>query len=174
MKRRAVVMGTVALLFLGAGCAKQPDMSSVSALGAGGSYHGNEAVTLADSRPADSRPKVAEYAAVPEMSDVHFDFDKYEIRPEGARALDESAAWLKTNAKQILIEGHCDMRGTSEYNVVLGERRAKATMNYLVSRGVDSRRIAVVSYGDDRPQCHQNNEACWAKNRRAHFLAKVD
>jgi peptidoglycan-associated lipoprotein len=172
MKKRAVVMGTVALFFLGAGCAKQPDMSSVSALSADGTagvYHGDQAVTL-----ADSRPKVADYAAVPEMSDVHFDFDKYEIRPEGARALDKSAAWLKTNAKQILIEGHCDVRGTSEYNVVLGERRAKATMNYLVSRGVDSQRITVVSYGEDRPQCHQNNEACWAKNRRAHFLAKVD
>jgi peptidoglycan-associated lipoprotein len=158
MKRRAVVMGTIALFFLGAGCAKQPDMSM-----GGDGYH-----------MTDTRPKVADYVTVPQMSDVHFDFDRYEIRPDGARALDKSAAWLKTNAKQILIEGHCDMRGTSEYNVVLGERRAKATMNYLVSRGVDSRRITVVSYGEDKPQCHQNSEACWAKNRRAHFLAKVD
>jgi peptidoglycan-associated lipoprotein len=163
MKRRAAVMGTVALFFLATGCAMQPDM------GGSGSAMGADAYSM-----NDSRPKVADYAAVPQMADVHFDFDKYEIRPDGARALDKSAAWLKTHAKQILIEGHCDPRGTSEYNVVLGERRAKATANYLVSRGVDSRRITVVSYGEDKPVCHQNNEACWAKNRRAHFLAKVD
>ena len=111
--------------------------------------------------------------AVAALKEVYFDFDKYDIRAEDAKTLDANAAWLKSNADNlVLIEGHCDERGTNEYNLALGERRAKATMNYLVSRGVDARRITVFSYGEDRPQCQEHNEACWAKNRRAHFLVK--
>jgi len=164
MNRRVMMLGVAALFFVGSGCAMHPDTTSVSALGAGGAYDDS----------MSSRPNVGDYKATPELADVHFDFDRYEIRPEAARVLDASAKWLKANNKAILIEGHCDARGTSEYNVVLGERRAKATMTYLMSRGVDARRMAVVSYGEDRPVCSQSNEACWAKNRRTHFLAKVD
>ncbi len=113
--------------------------------------------------------------ATANMPDVHFDFDRYEIRPDAARTLEASASWLKANANvQVLVEGHCDERGTNEYNMVLGDRRAKAAMNYLVSRGVDSRRFVVVSYGEERPDCMQAGERCWAKNRRAHFLFKSE
>ena len=119
------------------------------------------------------RPSPKEFMAVAALKEVYFDFDKYDIRAEDAKTLDANAAWLKSNADNlVLIEGHCDERGTNEYNLALGERRAKATMNYLVSRGVDARRITVISYGEDRPQCQEHNEACWAKNRRAHFLVK--
>jgi peptidoglycan-associated lipoprotein len=87
--------------------------------------------------------------------------------------LDADAAWLKSHEDQlVMIEGHCDERGTNEYNVALGERRAKATMNYLVSRGVAANRITVTSYGEERPSCTEKTEGCWAKNRRAHFLIK--
>jgi peptidoglycan-associated lipoprotein len=170
MNRRTMVLGAVAVLFLGVGCARQPDGASVSASTAG--YHGDQTVTVPASA---SRPDVRDYMATANMPDVHFDFDKYDIRPDAARTLDASASWLKANAKvQVLVEGHCDERGTSEYNVVLGERRAKAAVNYLVSRGVDARRFVVVSWGEDKPYCMQAGERCWAKNRRAHFLFKAE
>jgi peptidoglycan-associated lipoprotein len=168
MNRHASAVVGSLLIFLGVGCARQPETASPS-MGLGDSGYQQAMPT------AVARPDVTQYVATANLPDIHFDFDKYEIRPEAAKTLDASAAWLKSNAKaQVLIEGHCDERGTSEYNVVLGERRAKATMNYLMSRGIDARRIAVVSYGEDKPQCQQHNAACWAKNRRAHFLYKAE
>jgi peptidoglycan-associated lipoprotein len=111
--------------------------------------------------------------ASPNLKDIHFDFDKYDIRPGDAKVLDANAAWLKTNNNLVLVEGHCDERGTNEYNLALGERRAKATMNYLVAQGVQANRITIISYGKERPVCTEHNEACWARNRRAHFLVKA-
>ena len=120
------------------------------------------------------RPVPREFAATPNLRDVYFDFDKYDIRPEDAKTLDSNANWLKSNPNQlVLIEGHCDERGTNEYNLALGERRAKAAMNYLVSQGVQASRITIISYGEERPTCSDKNESCWAKNRRAHFLVKA-
>jgi peptidoglycan-associated lipoprotein len=122
---------------------------------------------------AAARPAVREFTEVAELKDVYFDFDRYEIRPSDARVLDANAAWLKRNdGHLVLIEGHCDERGTNEYNLALGERRAKAAMNYLVSQGVQANRITIISYGEERPGCKDRNEACWAKNRRGHFLVK--
>jgi len=120
-----------------------------------------------------ARPPVAEFAANPNLKDINFDFDKYDIRPGDAKILDANASWLKGNSNLVLIEGHCDERGTNEYNLALGERRAKAAMNYLVSQGVQANRITIISYGEERPLCTEHNEACWAKNRRAHFLTKA-
>jgi peptidoglycan-associated lipoprotein len=120
-----------------------------------------------------ARPPVSEFAANPNLKDIYFDFDKYDIRPGDAKILDTNATWLKGNNNLVLIEGHCDERGTNEYNLALGERRAKATMNYLVSQGVQAGRITIISYGEERPICTEHNEACWAKNRRAHFLTKA-
>ncbi len=74
---------------------------------------------------------------------------------------------------QVESEGHCDERGTNEYNLALGERRAKSTLNYLVAQGVQASRITIISYGKERPACTEHNEACWSKNRRAHFLTKA-
>ena len=120
-----------------------------------------------------ARPAVQDFAAVADLTDVFFDFDKYDIRPSDAKTLDANATWLKSNPNHlVLIEGHCDERGTNEYNLALGERRAKSTMNYLVSQGVQANRITIISYGEERPQCTEHTESCWAKNRRAHFLVK--
>ena len=127
----------------------------------------------ATATPAPPRPPVAEFAANPNLKDINFDFDKYDIRPGDAKILDANATWLKSNNNLVLIEGHCDERGTNEYNLALGERRAKAAMNYLVSQGVQAGRITIISYGEERPLCTEHNEACWAKNRRAHFLTKA-
>jgi peptidoglycan-associated lipoprotein len=87
--------------------------------------------------------------------------------------LDRNAGWMVEHPKYlILIEGHADERGTNEYNLALGERRAKATRDYLVSVGIEAGRITVISYGEERPTCTDKAEACWTKNRRAHFLVK--
>ena len=122
---------------------------------------------------APARPAPGEFVAEPALHDVFFDFDKSDIRPDAARTLDTNLDWIKSNPTAlILIEGHCDERGTNAYNLALGDRRAKATRDYLMARGVTSERITVISYGEERPVCIERNESCWAKNRRAHFLTK--
>jgi len=105
------------------------------------------------------------------LKDIHFDFDKYNIRPGDASILNENAALLKKypNVK-IQIEGHCDERGTVEYNLALGERRANSTKNYLVSHGISPSRISTISYGKEKPLDPGHNEEAWAKNRRAHII----
>jgi peptidoglycan-associated lipoprotein len=172
-----------------AGCAKKPATTSVSAPepttppavaapapapSAPAPAAPAPAAPAAPAAPGPAaRPSPAEFMANPALQDVHFDFDKYDIRSEDAKILDANASWLKSNQNQlVLIEGHCDERGTNEYNLALGERRAKSAMNYLVSQGVQASRITIISYGEERPQCTEHTEACWAKNRRAHFLVK--
>jgi peptidoglycan-associated lipoprotein len=127
--------------------------------------------TAAPATPAPTvRPSPKEFAVNANVKDIFFDFDKYNIKPEFAKVLDDNAGWLKANPGQlVLIEGHCDERGTNEYNLALGERRARASRNFLVSQGVAARRISVISYGEERPTCRQPAEDCWAQNRRAHF-----
>ena len=118
-------------------------------------------------------PSPADFSATPALRDVHFVFDKSDIMPADKSVLDANARWLKSHAKaQLLIEGHCDERGTNEYNLALGERRARAARDYLASAGVSGSRMTVVSYGEERPTCTDSTEACWAQNRRAHFLVK--
>lgn len=120
-----------------------------------------------------TRPRLGDFVANEQIRDIHFDFDRYEIRPADAKILEASAQWLKAHPDSLLvIEGHADERGTNEYNVVLGERRAKTSMNYLVSRGIQATRITVMSYGEERNVCREKTEGCWSKNRRAHFLVK--
>jgi peptidoglycan-associated lipoprotein len=127
--------------------------------------------TTAPAAPG-ARPSPKEFVAVAELKDVFFDFDKFDVRPADTKILDANASWLKSNDNLVLIEGHCDERGTNEYNLALGERRAKSAMNYLVSQGIQASRITIISYGEERPVCTDKTEDCWAKNRRAHFLVK--
>src|SRR4029077_5905610 len=118
--------------------------------------------------------KPAQFEENANLKDVYFDFDQSDIRHQDAKTLDANAAWLKTRGNDlVLIEGHCDERGTNEYNLALGERRARATMNYLASQGGQASRITIISYGKERPTCTEHTESCWAQNRRAHFLVKA-
>jgi peptidoglycan-associated lipoprotein len=120
-----------------------------------------------------ARPAPAQFALNDALRPIHFDFDKSDIRPGDAKILESNARWLTEHRDQLLlVEGHCDPRGTNEYNLALGERRARATLNFLVSRGVAASRVQIISYGEERPVCHEENEACWAKDRRAMFLTK--
>jgi peptidoglycan-associated lipoprotein len=105
------------------------------------------------------------------LKDVYFDFDKYDIRPADAAILKENAAVLKKYHKvKIQIEGHCDERGTNEYNLALGERRANSTKIYLLSLGISPERVSTISYGEERPLDTGHNEEAWVKNRRAHTI----
>ncbi len=105
------------------------------------------------------------------LKDIHFDFDRYNLRPGDASILRENAALLKKylNVK-VQIEGHCDERGTVEYNLALGERRANSAKDYLVSLGISQARISTISYGKEKPLDPGHNEDAWAKNRRAHTV----
>ena len=107
------------------------------------------------------------------LEDIHFDFDEYELRPDARAILKRHAAWLTENRDvilTILVEGHCDERGTAEYNMALGQRRASAAAKYLIDLGVDAKQITTISYGFERPIDPRHNEEAWAKNRRAHFV----
>ncbi|MFB3885491.1 MAG: peptidoglycan-associated lipoprotein Pal [Thermodesulfobacteriota bacterium] len=105
------------------------------------------------------------------FKDIHFDFDKYDIRPGDGDILKGNADLLMKNPKvKIQIEGHCDERGTIEYNLALGERRANSAKKYLISLGVSADRISTISYGKEKPLDPGHNEEAWAKNRRAHFI----
>ncbi len=104
------------------------------------------------------------------LKNVQFDYDRALLTDEAKRTLNENAAWLKTNARaRVIVEGHCDERGTNEYNLALGERRAKAVRDYLVAAGIEGGRLRTISYGKERPLDPGHDEAAWRVNRRAQF-----
>ena len=119
-------------------------------------------------------PPVVPAPAEPDkLEAVYFDFDKYLIKPEGREAIKRNAEWLQKNAaKKVVVEGNCDERGTNEYNMALGQRRADAAAKYLMDLGIAKDRVGTVSYGEEKPVCNDANEACWSKNRRGDFVVK--
>jgi len=107
----------------------------------------------------------------PDMATIYFAFDSFTLSGEGRDALKSNADWLRDNpTATVQIEGHCDERGTTEYNLALGEKRANSVKNYLTKMGVDSSRLSVISYGEERPAVSGHDEAAWAQNRRAAFV----
>jgi OOP family OmpA-OmpF porin len=118
-------------------------------------------------------PVVTPAAAPGQLEAIYFDFDKYVIMPEGREALKRNAEWLQKNpGAKVVVEGNCDERGTNEYNMALGQRRADAAAKYLVDLGVAKDRVGTVSFGEEKPICTESNEACWSKNRRDDFRVK--
>jgi peptidoglycan-associated lipoprotein len=107
------------------------------------------------------------------LSDVFFDYDRFHIRKDAMALLDANVVWLRANGSQtVVIEGHCDERGTVAYNLVLGEKRAHAVKRYLLDLGVQASQLQITSYGETRSFCKQQNEDCYQQNRRAHFMTK--
>lgn len=194
-RRAALVLVVLAVAAVLGGCAKRPALTQVSA-------PAPEAVVAAPppapappapvspppaagpspaplapppAAPPPAPPAPADFAENRALRDIHFDYDRWAIRPSDARILDANARWLRENPTAVvLIEGHCDERGTGEYNVALGERRAVATLRYLESRGVQAHRMSIISYGEERPACRNRTASCWARNRRAHFLTRSE
>jgi peptidoglycan-associated lipoprotein len=136
-----------------------------------GSADGAAASAPAVDTAAMNTPAGESSAPAPELAVVFFEFDSYRLTNEGRSKLKENVEYLKKNAAAtIQIEGHCDERGTTEYNLALGERRANAARDYMTKAGVDASRISVISYGKERPSDSGHDEAAWAKNRRAQFV----
>ena len=103
--------------------------------------------------------------------DIHFDFDKYNLTPTAQENLLRKAEWLRQNPDAtVTIEGHADERGTNEYNLALGDRRADSAKGFLVNLGISASRLTTISYGEERPLCNESNEECWSKNRRGNFV----
>ncbi len=117
------------------------------------------------------RKKLAEERARFENEDIYFEFDSATLLPMAQEILKKKAQYLKANPKlSVVIEGHCDERGTNEYNLALGDRRAKSAMQFLIDLGIPASRMTAISYGEERPVDPGHNEEAWAKNRRAHFV----
>jgi peptidoglycan-associated lipoprotein len=135
--------------------------SAQKSLTAGKQDSGSSLDALQSGQPATSGP----------LKDVYFAFDRYDLSPEARATLKANAEWLKTNpAARAQIEGHCDERGTNEYNMALGAKRAQAAMDYLTTLGIAKDRLSTISYGEEVPVCKEQTEECWAKNRRDRFV----
>jgi peptidoglycan-associated lipoprotein len=107
------------------------------------------------------------------ISSVYFDFDRYDVRADQQGTMKNNASVLQANPSQkVVVEGNCDERGSSEYNIALGDRRAKAGKGYLTNLGISGDRVSTISYGKEKPVCTQHNESCWQQNRRDDFKNK--
>ena len=148
---------------------------TITATGAGGSATATAQVEVgAAATPVQeapvTQPNVSQLFGQ-NVKDAFFDLDKSDLSTDARQALTEDAAFLRTYAQvRVSIEGHCDERGSTEYNLALGERRAAAAKNFLVSLGISADRVDTVSWGKERPFCTDHNEDCWHQNRRAHFV----
>jgi peptidoglycan-associated lipoprotein len=145
---------------------------TITASGPGGSANATARVTVSAPAPVEKAPEVnPNDLFLKEVRDAFFDFNKADIRPDAREALTKDADFLRNYPQfRITIEGHCDERGSTEYNLALGDRRAAAVKQYLVSLGISADRISTVSFGKEKPFCTQSNEACWQQNRRGHFV----
>jgi peptidoglycan-associated lipoprotein len=178
--RRSGLLCLVTLVAFGAACAKKPAATTPSAQPTPAPP--TTTTTVTTEKPFEPTPSreptvealpadIAKINAAGYLKDVYFDFDKSDVREDQRDALQRNAEWLKKYPTiRFRIEGHCDERGTREYNLALGERRANSAKEYLASLGIDSSRMETVSYGKERPFDPGHDESAWAKNRRAHFL----
>jgi peptidoglycan-associated lipoprotein len=152
----------------------------LTAIGPGGNASASATVNVSfpsappPAPPADKKPFTSRVET--EVTDAYFDYDSSDIREDARNALTRDADSLKTILRDfpgnsIVVEGHCDERGSAEYNLGLGDRRATAAKEFLIQLGIPGDRLKTISYGKERPQCADSNEACWQKNRRAHFAA---
>jgi len=173
---RKLVMVLVVLAFA---CGTMLMMSSCAKKQIGTGEAAPAAAAPTPAVPAPAAPSTAGVDLAQEIrafegEGIFFDFDKYDIRPEAKVVLEKKAAWLRANPSfKVRIEGNTDERGTNEYNMALGERRAKAAQKHFNALGISMDRMSTISFGEEKPTCTEKNEKCWSKNRRDDFkLAK--
>ncbi|NQU03888.1 MAG: OmpA family protein [Syntrophaceae bacterium] len=196
MKRNVWMIGSLAIIcsfmfIFAAGCAKAPVVKEEVAL-----QEGESVIATAETAPAkveevvaapkEEAKKVVEDQGMTEKAlweallaeatmykdrDIYFAFDRYDLNQESRQNLGRLANWILIHEEfEVTIEGHCDERGTTEYNLALGERRAEAAKAYIINLGVDIGKVATISYGEELPLDPGHNEGAWSKNRRGHFL----
>ncbi len=125
--------------------------------------------------PEEERIEIGDVQEIPDLKAVYFEFDKADLTSQALQTLSENAQWLrKNNEVKIIIEGHCDERGTVEYNLSLGQKRATSVRNYLITLGIEADRISTISYGEEKPINLQHNEEAWAQNRRANTVGIIE
>ena len=189
-KSRAWIFGAIMLamlLALGVSCAKkqvtmetqemaaEEGAAQQSAEDEAARRQAEEMRRAREARQSEQAASMSEEArrAAFEDENIHFDFDKYVLTPQAMMILDDKAAYLREHSGvRVLVEGHCDDRGSNEYNLALGDRRANSAKNYLVKSGVAASRITTISYGEEQPLCRQQNESCWSRNRRGQFSVR--
>ena len=145
---------------------------TITASGPGGSADATARVTVEAPPPPPAQPTAGWRDLFnQEVKDAYFDYDKSELRADARTALNQTADFLRKYPEaKVTVEGHCDERGSTEYNLGLGDRRANAVKQYLVSLGISADRISTVSFGKEKPFCTESNETCWQQNRRGHFV----
>lgn len=178
--RKVFLLATLGLLaaLIVAGCAKKGPMIEPRPGEEGQAVAPPETETVTEEAPQVAKLErekvmeryVEEEGAAMEFFDIHFDFDRYNIREDAKPILNELSSFLAESEAKVIIEGHCDERGTDEYNLALGDRRAQSVKQYLVASGASPSKIETVSYGEEKPLCDAKNDECWGKNRRAHFV----
>ncbi len=153
---------------------------TINVKGEGGTASASASVTVRAPAPPPPPPPAPKRVFIEELSrrvqDIYFDFDKFDIRDDARGTLNSNGDALRGllnefPSARVVIEGHCDERGSAEYNLGLGDRRANAAKEFLVQLGLPADRLNVISYGKERPQCTESTEECWQRNRRAHFTA---
>jgi len=171
-----VVAGSAALAMFLSGCPKKPQTAVQSASEQTRPAPGVPSVeevtppVTAEERPVAPPPAASSAAG---LADVYFEFDKADITSAARTALEQNARWiLGRGGVQLRIEGHGDERGTNEYNLALGERRAGAVKRVLVALGVPAANLSTITYGEEQPVCREHDESCWGKNRRAHLALR--
>ncbi len=145
----------------------------LSAKGAGGTQEATARVTVTTPAPVTAPPPSAteEEQFAQNVKDIFFDYDKYDLRPDQTATVQADAQWLAQHPNiKFTVEGHCDERGSTEYNIALGDNRAQAVKNALTQAGVGADRDRTISFGKEKPFCTESNEQCWQQNRRAHFV----
>lgn len=170
MKVIAVLL-VVALAFTIAGCGKKKAEVDPDAEREAAERAAAEAAKEPELPEREVQPVVPVRPEDIKLDNIYFEFDKYDLRPGAKTTLSENArVMMEHSGFSILIEGHCDERGTEDYNLALGEKRALAARDYLVGFGIAKARISVISYGEEKPVDPRHNEEAWAKNRRAQFV----
>lgn len=167
---RTTAMGLAAVLFTG--CAHKSVKSGMRTNAASGDQIASASPIEASRGEPDLRNDST--LSIPELKTVYFDYDSDHLKPEARAVLASNAGWLKEHDdRRVQIAGNCDQRGTVEYNLALGQRRAASVREYYIHMGVSGGRIATISYGKEHLVCQESTEACWQKNRRAETLEAV-
>ena len=190
--REVVLVAVAAISLMGAACTKKtaavqppppptPAAAAQSTLArAAAPIRQNPAPTQTAAAPAPPYPNAATRARIDELlariEDAYFDYNQHTLRPDAINALQADSTELRDILKdfpdyKLTIQGHCDERGSAEYNLALGDARANTAKDYLVQVGIPGDQLSIISYGKDRPVCQEHDEACWQRNRRIHIVA---